>query len=95
MADRILIDFERVAQLESQLNVSADQIGEVLSELDGRMFFNDQEWSGEAHDAFVASRAQWEQAMRERQSALAGAAEVLGAANLAFQKAEDAIAKSF
>jgi WXG100 family type VII secretion target len=95
VADRIRIDFEQVAQLESQLNLNVDQIGDVLNDLDGRMSFNDREWSGEAHDAFVAARAQWERAMRDRQSALAGAAKVLGAANMAFQKAEEAIAKSF
>jgi WXG100 family type VII secretion target len=95
MADRIRIDFELVAQLQATLNSQARGMSDALTEFDSKMFYNDGEWSGAAHDAFIQSRRDWEQSFREKQAQLLEAARVLGEINDSFQRTEDALASSF
>lgn len=95
MSDHIRIDFERVAESVQFIENASDAIRSILDQLGSDLAFTERAWTGEAFEAYLAARRQWEAQMRETQRKLRAYAAVLERAGGTFAENERTLARSF
>lgn len=94
MSDNIVVDFNQISDLSQRLAEHASQMADILHHLDTQLQALDGQWTGEAHDAFLFSRHQWQQAMLQLQRFVLVTGQAVNNINVAYGEAEKALAQS-
>ena len=95
MSERIMIDFDRVAQSVTVVEAASTAIREVLDRLDTELAAMEGGWQGEAFISYRAMRTHWESQMRSMQTKLSAYSKILEGAGSGFAENERTLAASF
>jgi early secretory antigenic target protein ESAT-6 len=95
MSGQIKVDFGSLAELESQVNSSAQKILAEIEDIKKTVNGTQSYWSGGAQEQFGARYAQLETAQKNVQEAIAQFGSLVGRANSAYGDAESKIKGMF
>ena len=95
MSGQIKVDFSSLAELQSQVNSSAQKILTEIEEIKKTVTGTQAYWSGGAQEQFGARYAQLETAQKNVQEAIAQFGSLVGRANAAYGDAESKIKGMF
>jgi len=95
MSGQIKVDFSSLAELQSQVNSSAQKILAEIEDIKRTVTGTQSYWSGAAQDQFGARYAQLETAQKNVQEAISQFGSLVGRANAAYGDAEAKIKSMF
>jgi early secretory antigenic target protein ESAT-6 len=95
MSGQIKVDFGSLAELQSQVNSSAQKILTEIEDIKKTVNGTQSYWSGGAQEQFGARYAQLETAQKNVQEAIAQFGSLVGRANSAYGDAESKIKGMF
>jgi early secretory antigenic target protein ESAT-6 len=95
MSGQIKVDFSSLAELQSQVNSSAQKILTEIEDIKRIVNGTQAYWSGAAQDQFGARYAQLETAQKNVQEAISQFGGLVGRANQAYGDAESKIKGMF
>jgi 6 kDa early secretory antigenic target len=95
MSGQIKVDFSSLAELQSQVNSSAQKILTEIEDIKRTVTGTQGYWTGAAQDQFGARYAQLETAQKNVQDAIAQFGGLVGRANSAYGDAESKVKGMF
>ena len=95
MSGHIKVDFGSLAELQSQVNSSAQKILAEIEDIKRVVNGTHSYWEGAANEQFGARYAQLENAQRQVQDAINQFGQLVGRANAAYGDAEGKIKSMF
>jgi early secretory antigenic target protein ESAT-6 len=95
MSGQIKVDFSSLAELQSQVNSSAQKILTEIEDIKRAVNGTQSYWTGGAQEQFGARYAQLETAQKNVQEAIAQFGSLVGRANSAYGDAESKIKGMF
>lgn len=95
MSGQIKVDFSSLAELQSQVNSSAQKILSEIEDIKKTALGTHSYWSGAAQESFGARYQQLETAQRNVQDAISQFGSLVGRANSAYADAEGKIKGMF